>query len=50
MDQFDDIAVLACGKTIPVSIEEDAEAYEREGVKRLLRLWKRQDPDDTVCA
>ena len=38
MDQFDDIAALACGETVPVSIEEAVEAYEKEGVKRLLKL------------
>lgn len=41
MDRFDDIEVLACGDIFPVSIEEAAEAYEKEGVKRLLKLWKR---------
>ena len=33
MDHFNDIAALARDATFPVSIEEAAEAYEKEGVK-----------------
>jgi hypothetical protein len=42
MDHFDDdIAAMALGSTTDVSLEEAAEAYEKEGVRRMIKLWKR---------
>jgi hypothetical protein len=35
MDNFEDIAALALGSSLPVSIADSAEAYEKEGVERL---------------
>ncbi|KAF1922500.1 uncharacterized protein M421DRAFT_10501 [Didymella exigua CBS 183.55] len=41
MDLFDDIAALAGDENPFVSIEEAAEAYDRDGITRILKLWKR---------
>jgi hypothetical protein len=38
---FDEIAALASGTTPPTTIIEAAAAYEKEGVKRMVKLWKR---------
>lgn len=40
MDYFDDIAAIALGPAGPVSLVEAVEAYERDGVKRMIKLWK----------
>jgi hypothetical protein len=41
MDYFDNIAALALGPVNPPSLEEAVAAYEKEGVTRMVRLWKR---------
>jgi hypothetical protein len=44
MDYFDNIAALALGPVNPSSLEEAVAAYEKEGVTRMVRLWKRLVP------
>jgi hypothetical protein len=40
-DYFDDIAAIASGSTRPLSMEDAVKAYEKDGVQRMLKLWKR---------
>lgn len=40
MDVFDDIAAIAAGEET-LSLEDAVRAYDQEGLRRLLRLWRR---------
>lgn len=48
MDEFDDIAAIASDTHFPVSIEEAVDAYDKEGVTRLINLWKQYSIPPTV--
>jgi hypothetical protein len=41
MNHFDDIAAIAEGSVGPASFMEAVEEYEKDGVARMIKLWKR---------
>ncbi|KAF2866589.1 hypothetical protein BDV95DRAFT_611650 [Massariosphaeria phaeospora] len=41
MEYFADIAALALGPIKPASLEEAVSAYEKDGVTRMVKLWKK---------
>jgi hypothetical protein len=38
---FDDIAAIAAGAQVKIALEDDVKAYERDGVTRMLKLWRK---------
>jgi hypothetical protein len=41
MDFFDDIAALAAGEHEKVPLQDAVQKYEKDGVTRVLGLWRR---------
>jgi hypothetical protein len=41
MDLFDDIAAIAAGAQVKIALEDAVKAYKRDGVTRVLKLWRK---------
>jgi hypothetical protein len=42
MDLFDDVAAIAVGAQVKIALEDAVKAYEKDGVTRVLKLWRTQ--------